>query len=115
MPALFYPNLDVLRLALTSGVVPAALSDAAARGASDDYGRVWIEAPDLPSREVLSALMRLGVRAHAEAPLALANLHGWAELLPLRPNATATGGVPDIVLFEASDTAVVPFTAALRR
>ena len=48
---LTFPDLDTLRLALTSGAVPAAVALAPAVAGFDDDGRVWVEpSADLPAR-----------------------------------------------------------------
>ncbi|MBY0459924.1 MAG: hypothetical protein K2V38_21620, partial [Gemmataceae bacterium] len=63
MPALFFPNPDALRLALASGLVPAALTSAPVRAGRDEPGRLWLELDELPARETLTALGRFGIVA----------------------------------------------------
>src|SRR5437762_2781077 len=58
MPALFFPNLDALRLVLASGVVPPAVARAPGRAGFDAHGRLWLEPAELPPREALAAAGR---------------------------------------------------------
>src|SRR5438093_8263115 len=101
MPALFFPNLDTLRLVLASGVVPPAVSDAPARAGFDGHGRLWLEPAELPPRDILAALGRLGVRTLGEAGVLTTAVTSWAELLPLRP--ARPGAAPGAVLFDLPD------------
>src|SRR5438270_164909 len=58
MPALFFPNLDALRLALASGLVPTTVARAPARAGFGDHGHLWLEPDELPSREALTSPAR---------------------------------------------------------
>jgi len=82
---LTFPNLDTVRLALTSGALPATVSLAPAVAAFEDDGRVWIEpAADLP-RKALAELRRLGaavVKARGAAPAV--EVSCWLQLFPLQ-------------------------------
>ena len=113
MPALFFPNLDALRLVLTSGIVPPRVTQAPAWTGYDPQGRLWLEPAELPPREVLAALTRLGVQALGDGGLLNEPIGCWAELLPLRPAPPAppTGGV----LFELPDARLAHFVAGIRR
>lgn len=111
MPALFFPTPDALRLALTSGLVPPELARAPAAAGTDAHGRLWVEAPELPPREALSALARFGVRAQAEPGAATHPIRCWAELFPLRPAAPAAG----VVLFDVPDRTAAALVARLTR
>jgi hypothetical protein len=100
MPALYFPNLSVLRLALSSGLVPGEIASAPACAGVDLLGRIWLELADLPPREVLAALGKLGVQVLGGAGLATEPIDCWAELLPLqksidRPAGTSLFIVPD--------------------
>src|SRR5438477_11824167 len=102
MPALFFPNLDALRLVLASGIVPAALAREPGRAGSDAHGRVWLEPSELPPREALAAMARLGVRVHAEAGVRTEAVGCWAALLPLRPAPAANPPTVPLELPDAS-------------
>ncbi|MFM8273173.1 MAG: hypothetical protein ACKODX_12725 [Gemmata sp.] len=111
MPALFVPNADALRLVLASGLVPAALTAAPVRAGRDDHGRIWLHLDELPGRETLAALGRLGVVA-VGAPGAPTHVtRCWAELLPLR----RTEPSPGPLLFDVPDKHLAAFVARLRR
>lgn len=113
MRALFFPNVDLLRLVLASGVLPPAVTSTPARAGVDSQGRVWIEPPCLPPREVLAGLARLGVQVYALARPLGDTVNSWAELLPLRPlPRAATSG---LVLFDLPDTLLARFAATVRR
>jgi hypothetical protein len=115
MPALLFPNPDLLRLVLASGVVPAAAADVPARAGYDDHGRPHVE-PGAPlPRETLAALARLGVRVPPEARVPLAPVNCWAELLPLRPSVVVSGPPAGDVLFELPDGDLARFVADLHR
>ena len=83
-----FPDLDTLRLALTSGVVPPAVCQAAAVAGSDDQGQVWVEpAAPLP-RAAQSDLRRLGVQSGNNSGAGETfPVSCWPEILPLRPDA----------------------------
>src|SRR5688572_6089702 len=112
MPALFFPNLDALRLVLASGIVPPAVARAAGRAGFDAHGRLWLEPAELPPRDVLAALARLGVRAHGDGGVPTEAVGCWAELLPLRPAPPATAGA---ILFDVPDARLARFVAEARR
>src|SRR5688500_9767103 len=108
MPALFFPNLDTLRLVLASGIVPPEVTAAPARAGFDAHGRLWLEPAALPARDALSGLARLGVQALGAAGRLTETVGGWAELLPLRPTTAATTA-PHRVLFELPDGRLAAF------
>jgi hypothetical protein len=111
MPALFFPTPDALRLALASGLAPAAPAQARAR-AGIDAGGVWLELDELPPRESLAALGRLGVRALAAPAVATRPVRCWAEVLPLR---RAEAPPPGPALFDLPAARLARFVARLRR
>src|SRR3954451_4845861 len=116
MPALFFPNLDVLRLALASGSVPPDVARAPARVAVDGHARVWLEPAVALPRATLSALTRLGVQVlGGGGPAAPESLNSWAEVLPLRPLSAPDDRPVPVVLFEMPDGLVPRFHAALAR
>ena len=112
MPALFFPNLDALRLVLASGAVPPELARAPARAGFDGHGRLWLEPAEPPPREALAAMARLGVRAHGDGGVPTEPVGCWAELLPLRPVSHPPAAT---VLFELPDTLLARFVAETRR
>jgi hypothetical protein len=112
MPALFFPTTDVLRLALTSGLVPGGAGPGPGRAAFDPAGHLWLEPDELPSREAVTALARLGVVALGSPGVVTAPVRSWAELLPLRPGSPERDGP---VLFDVPDHRLAAFVARLRR
>src|SRR5262245_24968680 len=112
MPALFFPNLTALRLALASGLVPIALARAPAAAGFDARGQLWLELPELPPRDSLAALARVGVKAQGAAGVPTEPVRCWAELLPLvRSTEPPTGPV----LFIVPERSLAKLVARLRR
>jgi hypothetical protein len=95
-----FPDIGTLRLALTSGAIPADVS-AATVTAGENGGGLWVECERALPRAALSELKRLGVETVRSAPAALtARASCWAELLPVTRDASPP---------ELSDRAVVLF------
>jgi cellulose synthase operon protein C len=112
MPALFFPNLNALRLALASGLVPPEIGRAPAAAGFDIHGRLWLELPAWPPRESLAAMARLGVQALGGTGVPTSPVSCWAELLPLH---IATESPTGLVLFLVPDRQIARFVARLRR
>ena len=112
MPALFFPNLTALRLALSSGLVPVEFSRAPAGAWFDAHNRLWLEVPELPPRDSLAALARVGVQVLGGAGVATERVTCWAELLPLIESAHSQAGP---LLFVVPDRGLAKFLARLRR
>lgn len=113
MPGLFFPNLTALRLALSSGLVPAAIARAPAAAGFDSYGRLWLELAELPPRDSLAALSRVGVQVLGTTGIPTEPIRSWAEVLPLNPSSPVDPAGP--VLFVLPDRALARFCARLRR
>lgn len=112
MPALFFPNLNALRLSLVSGLVPPELACSPVSAGFDSQDRLWLELPELPSREILSALSRLGVQALGDTNISLSAVSCWAALLPTLPTKESPTGP---VLFTVAEQWLARFLARLRR
>ncbi len=113
MPVLCFPNLDTLRLALTSGIVPPEVALAPIRAAFDATNRPWIEVPTHVPREVVAALTRLGATVHGPATGPPTRSHScWAELLPLKPDSAPQSGP---VLIEMPDDRIAHVAAEVHR
>jgi cellulose synthase operon protein C len=85
-----FPDLDTLQLALTTGAVPAAVSQTAAVAGFDARGPIWVK----PSRRLPGAsqaeLRRLGVESVAAADVPVDQHVGcWPQMLPLRRDPAA--------------------------
>ena len=113
MAALLFPNPVALRLALTSGLVPAEVARSPAVAATDSHGHIWIELTELLPRHSLAALHRLGVQVVGRAGVPTDPIRSWAELIPLvpTPQATPTG----TILFVVPERRLASFVAHLRR
>ncbi len=97
-----FPNLDTIRLALTSGTVPGAVALAPAVAGFDADGRVWVQpSADLP-KKAQAELRRLGAalcKATGTAPAV--EVSCWLQLLPLQRSADPVGRPEQApVLFE---------------
>ena len=112
MPALFFPNLSALRLVLASGLVPKELTHAPAAAGFDPHGRLWLELPELPSREIIATLARVGVQALGGAGVPTEPVRCWAELLHLRKSVEP---LPGTILFVGPDREAARFAARLQR
>src|SRR4051812_19453996 len=83
-----FPDLDTLRLALVTGAVPPAVTQAPASAGFDDQGPVWVETAAKLTTAALNDLRKLGaasVKSGGATPSA--QVASWLELLPLRPDA----------------------------
>jgi hypothetical protein len=99
-----FPDVDTLRLALTSAVVPPAVSLAPVAATFDTEGNVWLRPAAKLAREAETGLRRLGVRCVKEAPAGAAeSLSCWLQALPLHGHADATRSPQAPVLFELPD------------
>src|SRR4051794_19163987 len=84
-----FPNLDTLRLTLTSGAVPSAVSQTAAVAGFDDQEQLWVDTSTSLSRTVQAELRRLGIQICRNSGATLSTeVSCWAELLPLQPDPT---------------------------
>ncbi len=96
-----FPNLETLRIALTSGMVPPSIAMAPVEAAFDAQGRPSVKSHSIPPKTMQNALRRLGVKtgeAHYAEPMAYSS---WPEILPVMkdddsPEITSA----TIVLFE---------------
>jgi hypothetical protein len=83
-----FPDLDTLRLSITSGAVPSAVALAPAVACCDDQNHVWVETALPLSRVVQSRIREIGVQLcktnGGANPVAVGC---WPEILPLRPDA----------------------------
>ena len=111
MPALLFPNLDVLRLVLANDVAPRVVTAAPARAGIDVQGRVWIEPEQPLARELLSALARLGVQSLRSGGSSAEVIRCWVELLPLKPASIPPGPI----LFDLPDALLPRVASACRR
>lgn len=120
MPALFFPNLDALRLVLASGIVPPGVSAAPARAEYDSHGRLWLEPATVLPRDSLAGLARMGVQTLGSGGVLSKTVGCWAELLPLRAVKTQQCVGPNNdrfnhILFELPDKLLAGFLRSLRR
>lgn len=103
---LHFPGFDVLRLALTSGAVPPAISLTPAQAGYQDPGQVWLQPSVALPRKVQTELRRLGVPLVKTSDVPLEEEIGcWPQALPVQPTGRAElqpGQAP--VLFELADS-----------
>jgi hypothetical protein len=99
---LSFPDLETVRLALTSGAVPPAVAAAPAVAVFGDAGRVWVQPSTDPPKKAQAELRRLGVAAGKPAgSLPAVEVSCWLELLPLQRSAEAVARPDQVpVLFE---------------
>ncbi len=100
-----FPDLDTLRLALTTGAVPPAVSQAAAVAGFDDQDQIWLEPSANLPKPNQNELRRLGVQFPKSNGAAMTtDVCCWLELLPLGPDTDVLAR-PDQtpVLFDLRD------------
>lgn len=99
---LLFPDIDTLRLAITSGVVPADVTLAPAAVSFDDQGKIYVEPTEALTKTVTKNLDRIGVKgSKRHASDNPQDVTCWPQLLPV----TRDGTPPQIsnqapVLFE---------------
>jgi hypothetical protein len=82
-----FPNLETLRLALTTGVIPPAVSQTPIVAGFDDE-QLWVDTSAAFSRTAQNDLKKLGVQtAKTSGVNSTINACCWAELLPLQADA----------------------------
>jgi hypothetical protein len=85
---LTFPDLATLRLALTTGAVPPAISATSARAGDGENGSFRVETAEALSRASQQELKKLGVMcARANDSSLPIDVCCWAELLPLQADA----------------------------
>jgi hypothetical protein len=82
---LIFPDFETLRLALTTGAIPPAISRTAASSAVDERGQIHVQSSATFSHANLAELRRLGVKNPPTSEIVLTeNVFCWPQLLPLR-------------------------------
>jgi FtsH ternary system domain X7 len=83
-----FPDLDTLRLSITSGAAPPAIVLSAAVAGSDDQNHIWVETAASMPRAAQSRMREIGVQLcrtnEATNPVAVSS---WPEILPLQHDA----------------------------
>lgn len=101
---LLFPNLDTLRLALSSSIVPPDITLAPASVTFDDQGKIYVESDASLTRTVTKNLDRIGVKgSKRHASDNPEKLTCWPQALPVAREAeTPTISNQAPVLFELS-------------
>jgi hypothetical protein len=109
---LIFPDLDTLRLALTSGVVPTAMSQAPALASLEESGIVLQPSQVLPNA-ARAELRRLGVQIVKRSSVLLSEeVCCWAQLLPLQRDPVLGVGEQVPVLFDLPSGETLPALVA---
>jgi hypothetical protein len=100
-----FPDLATLRMALTSGAVPPAVSQSAAVAGFGEQEEVWVETSASLPRPAQNELKKLGVQVcRSSGAAASTEVSSWLELLPLAPDPDPLRGLEQTpVLFEMAD------------
>ena len=114
MAVLGFPKLDILQLAITSGLVPEEIAQAPAEFGVSAVGEWWVKFDQALPRGAMNELSALGVNKGRSAPLPLdRNVACWPQLLPLVKD---TRGIQQndktTVLFELDALQELPELAA---
>ncbi len=79
-----FPDLNILHLALVSGAIPPAMSQAGALAGFDDQNQCLVESSGSVPRDKQNELKKLGVLFPRSSPTPLeTEVSCWAEILPL--------------------------------
>src|SRR5262249_4457135 len=105
-----FPDLDTLRLCLTSNTVPADVTLAPAAVTFDDQGRIYVEPSVSLSKTTSKSLDRLGVKGskrhgsgHPE------DVSSWVQILPVAKDPTTPNvSSQAAVLFELTSADDLP-------
>ena len=104
-----FPDFDTLRLALTSGVVPPAISLAPAIGGIDDAGRPWLQPSVKPTSPMTRALAKLRIATPKTFPSPGVEFVNWLQALPVERNGNSLHlSKETTVLFELPEAALLP-------
>ena len=104
-----FPDDATLRLALTSGVVPAEVGLKPAVAGVDEQGRPWLEPSVRGPRTMGPQLAKLGVASPKSHPSQGAEIGNWLEALPLgRDEKPAEYGATTPIIFELPDPSHLP-------
>lgn len=103
---LHFPNLDVLKIAITSGIVPESIVMAPVKAGFGTAGELWLQPAGRVPRGVRADLRRLGVEETRSSAVPVAEtFHCWLQVFPLDGDL-ATVAVSDKtpVLFDLAGT-----------
>lgn len=109
---LVFPDLDTLKLCLTSGVLPPEVTlSPVVSGVTDDPGAPgpWVETRAKLPKSLPEQLRKLGVQQARSYPSASEELDNWLQVLPVvRQAAPVQPGPQTPVLFELPDPSYLP-------
>lgn len=107
---LLFPDVETVRLALTSGLVPADITLAPAAVSTDPQGRVYVEPKGTVPRPVAKTLDKLGVKgSKRHGADEVREVGSWVEVLPLaKASGPPTVGSQTPVLFELDSASDLP-------
>src|SRR5262249_47409582 len=96
---LTFPSIDVLRLALTSGVIPPGVADKPVTAVFEADGAIRVEPAGALARTVRAELRRLGVQEEKVKGPKGEPFACWPQVLPLRrePTCEVTGPTTPVV------------------
>jgi len=96
-----FPNLETLRIALTSGQIPPEVSLAAAEVAFDAEGQLTVKPHGIPPKPMQNALKRLGIKAGPAHCGEARTVASWPEIVPVIREPGTPELAPTVpVLFE---------------
>ena len=111
-----FPDLETLRITLTSGQVPPDVSREPVEVAFDAAGRTSVKPHAIPPKVMQNALKRLGIKtgpAHHGEPMTLAS---WPQILPVvRSAGTPEFSATTPVLFELPVARLSAFATEMLR
>ena len=116
MPTLFFPERDILRLALASGGVAASVTRAPATAGFDEQGRLWLTTSAWLPKETLIALMKFGAQIVGSSRVSASeSISNWLQLIPLEPVPLTAEMFAGPVLFELPGTRLASLAGEIER
>ncbi len=113
---LLFPNLQMLQLALTSGLIPESIAAAPVEFAAHEDGRTWVQISLELEPSAAADLKALGVafrKSTRGASSALQTVACWPQLLPLEKMAPAQSASPNGLTARTPVLFVLPKSANL--
>lgn len=116
MPLIF-PDIDTLRLALTTGAVPAAVAQAPIQAGFSDDGQVWVNTAASLPRSAQTELKKLNVQtSRAAGPAVMTDFTCWPQVFALERTGERTVPTAQMpVLFELPGEQLSSFVAEMLR
>ncbi|QGJ70055.1 Hypothetical protein PBC10988_17440 [Planctomycetales bacterium 10988] len=102
-PVLHFPNLQTLRLAITSKLLPTHILGQPTRGHRSEKGDLWIEFPHPLEKQTHHGLHQLNIQTGTKSPPLKEKVQTWFEWFPLQKEADPVHDERTSILFWVED------------